>query len=136
MATELMCERLRHMGLATCNEAAQVIEQQADRIAALEAKCALYAASLDRSDRDIAALKSDIEAQIQLTREAMELAGRYQRDAERYRWLTKQIFATKERHGPQFCLPLPAPVTDPMRGSVEQHFDAAIDAHLGQKEPT
>lgn len=70
MSDELMCERLRHMGLATCDEAAE-------RIEALTEKCVLLAASLDRADADIAALKDDIEEQIRLTREAMEVTGEY-----------------------------------------------------------
>lgn len=35
---------------------------QSERIAALEAKCALYAASLDKADREIDALKSRVAA--------------------------------------------------------------------------
>jgi len=57
------------------------------------------------------------------------------RDAARYRYLQGFVFADRGRRGPAyFGLPLPRPVSDPMRGSVAEHFDAAIDAALANQQ--
>jgi hypothetical protein len=56
-------------------------------------------------------------------------------DAERYRYLEGFVFADRRRRGPAyFGLPLPRPVSDPMQGSVAEHFGAAIDAARSQSE--
>lgn len=58
------------------------------------------------------------------------------KDAERYRYLQGSVCATRVTPARcEFFLQLPAPIKDPMRGSVAQHFDEAIDAALDlQKE--
>lgn len=110
------------------NEAVAVIEQQADRIAALTANCGLLAASLDKADRDIAALQSDIESQIQLTREAMELAAGYRKDAERYRHLREC------NSGSLVIVQIIGTGDDDQVVLTEGDADTAIDAALAPEE--
>ncbi|MFS2103629.1 hypothetical protein [Ralstonia sp. Ralssp135] len=58
-------------------------------------------------------------------------------DAERYRYLQGSVCATRVAPARcEFFLQLPLPVKDPMRGSVAQHFDEAIDAAREQEKKT
>jgi len=87
----------------------RLIEQQASRIAELEAARIAYAsefppdaeglpdvgnihANIRLLKSDLAALRSDIEAQIQLTREAMEIAANYRAALEAITCIEKQMW--------------------------------------------
>jgi hypothetical protein len=93
-------------------EAADAIATLSDQLIAKTELATLYAASL---------------------RQLEDEADGLRRDAERYRYLQGFVFADRGRRGPPyFGLPLPRPVSDPMRGSVAEHFDAAIDTAISQ----
>lgn len=67
------------------------------------------------------------------TRAADEIAA-LRKDAERYRWLRAQVRGARDERGRQeFDMPDPHPLGDIMRGSVAQHFDAAVDAAMAPK---
>ena len=58
------------------------------------------------------------------------------RDAARYRWLQARVFANRGSDGlAHFGFHSPKPVSNPMFGSVAQHFDEAIDAAMSREQP-
>jgi hypothetical protein len=63
-----------------------------------------------------------------------------ERDAARYEWLRARVFGVRDKRGvEEFSVPPPRPtMATIMRGSVAQHFDAAIDGAIDaamKKEP-
>ncbi|QGZ66326.1 hypothetical protein [Paraburkholderia acidisoli] len=82
---------------------------------------------IEQQARDLAALRQDIEAQIQIAKEARERAEENLKDAKRYRWLRSRTrcFALdmggKHRYDPSGAfLRLAGP-------SIDDAFDAAIE---------
>jgi hypothetical protein len=61
-----------------------------------------------------------------------EAAG-WKEDAERLHHLTKRLGVSTDGNY-TFCLPLPHPVSNVMRGSIVEHFYAAIDADAAREK--
>ncbi|HVM93419.1 MAG TPA: hypothetical protein VMT67_11440 [Terriglobales bacterium] len=103
-----------------------------DDLDALYDQLDAYADSIRAKDRlieqqakDLAALRSDIEAQVRIAIEEAARASGLERDAARYRWLRRQAVAVKN-----YASGNPNWEIDwALRG---ESFDAAIDAALAQ----
>ncbi|MGD1323551.1 hypothetical protein ACNHE5_01085 [Pandoraea pnomenusa] len=77
-------------------------------------------------------LACNMAALIKKARAALSADGG---EAGLYRWLRAKVYADRDRNGlAYFGLPLPEPVSNPMFGSVAQHFDEAIRAAIAANQ--
>jgi hypothetical protein len=121
MSENFMCERLRAMDLTTCREAADMLEQQAARIAELEAARIAYASEFPPDAEglpDVGSIHANIRAM--------------KRDAERYRWLQAhylRVSAVASDSNESFCLNSVSEFGDTKEcDALNSAIDAAIAA--------